>query len=218
MVPHSIIGPVVIAVAIFWGTVLLAGSTVSGTITDMHTTHDSEDGTSYDLTYDYTFNNRKYHATGRTNKSTYAALKPGDHVSAKVLPSLPNFGTQLLDGNAPWPGILFMAAFGAAWTTLMLVLIKHVYIDPHIRNNVMKNGKVCLGKITDKSISGEDHDVYTLSFQYEPSPGRYRTDSVSVSETNFNNAKLLEDVTVLYDLDHLSQSMLYRYSDYELIP
>ena len=81
----------------------------------------------------------------------------------------------------------------------------------------MKNGKVCLGAITDKSVSGEDRDMYAISFQYEPSPGQYRTEKNYVDKDEFNIAKIGDTVNVLYDPKHMGHSLIYRYSDYELI-
>lgn len=216
MVVHTLAGPAIIGAALFSATVLLTGSTVSGTISDLRITEDSDGAKSYVVKYDYNFNNRVYHASGNTSKFRYAELKTGDSVTAKVLPPLPDFGTQLVDGNAPWPTIWFMFGFGVAWTVMMLLPFNQVYIAPYRRTNVMKNGKVCLGTITDKSIGGEDKNNYAISFQYEPSPGQYRTDRREVSEAQFYAAKIGETVSVLYDPEHLSDSLMYRYSDYEL--
>ncbi len=216
MVLHTLAGPAIIEAALFSATVLLAGSTVSGTISDLRIAQDSDGHKSYVVKYDYNFNNHVYHASGNTTPVKYAELKTGDSVTAKVLPPLPDFGTQLIDGNAPWPTICFMFGFGVAWTILLLLPFNLVYIAPYRRTNVMKNGKVCLGKITDKSIGGEDHNNYAISFQYEPSPGQYRTDRREVSQSQFYDAKIGETVNVLYDPEHLSHSLMYRYSDYEL--
>ncbi|CAN5563204.1 hypothetical protein BH10CYA1_BH10CYA1_26380 [soil metagenome] len=216
MLLHTLAGPAIIITALFSATVLLAGSTVTGTISDLRVTEDSEGSKSYVVKYDYGFNNHLYHASGSTSKSRYAELNTGDSVTAKVLPPLPNFGTQLLDGNAHCPSIWFMFGFGVAWTVLMLLPFHQVYIAPYRRTKVMTNGKVCLGKITDKSIGGEERNNYAISFQYEPSPGQYRTDRREVSQAHFYVAKTGETVSVLYDPEHLSHSLIYRYSDYEL--
>jgi hypothetical protein len=199
-------------VGLFWGAAFFAGSTVPGTITDLHITRDSE-GNSYDVKYDYNFKNQLYHASGRTIKSSYAKMKIGGPVTAKVMPP---FSTHLMDGNAPFPSICFVFGFGLAWTVLMLVPINHLYVEPYRRTKVMTNGKVCLGRITDKSVSGEDNDLYAISFQYEPSPGEYRTSRRDVTKEQFYAAKIGEKVSVLYDPEHLSDSLMYRYSDYEL--
>lgn len=203
--------------AIFSATVLLAGTTVSGTITGLRIAEDSEGAKRYEVKYDYSYNNQLYHANGNTSRSKYPELKVGGQVSAKLLPPLPNLGQQLIDGNAPWPGICFMFGFGLLWTICMLLPFNVVYVAPYRRTNVMKNGKVCLGTITDKSVSGEDSTTYSISFQYEPSPNQYRTDKRDVTQEQFKAANIGETVTVLYDPLHLSHSLMYRYSDYELI-
>lgn len=99
----------------------------------------------------------------------------------------------------------------------MLLPFNAVYVAPFRRTEVMRNGKVCLGTITDKLIGGSDNDNYSISFQYEPSPGQYRTDKRDVTQAQFNTAKIGERVTVLYVPEHLSHSLIYRYSDFELI-
>ncbi|MBS1956232.1 MAG: DUF3592 domain-containing protein [Cyanobacteria bacterium SZAS-4] len=216
MALHTLAGPAIIASAIFSATVLIAGSTVSGTITDLRITEDSEGTKGYEVKYDYNYNNQLYHGHGNTNKYKYPELRVGGPVTAKLLPPLPNFGQQLIDGNAPWPAICFMFAFGVLWTVCMMLPFNLVYIAPYRQTNVMKNGKVCQGTITDKSVSGDDPTNYSISFQYEPSPGQYRTDKRDVTQDQFNIAKIGERVTVLFDPAHLSHSLIYRYSDYQL--
>ncbi len=214
---HLLAGPAIIAAELFSATVLLTGTTVSGTISDLRITTDSEGTKNYEVKYDYNFNNQLYHASGNTDRFKYLELKIGGPVTAKLLPPLPNIGQQLIDGNAPWPSICFMFGFGVMWSVLMLLPFNLVYIAPYRRNNVMKTGKVCLGTITDKSVSGEDSSNYAISFQYEPSPGQYRTDKREVTQAQFNIAKIGETVSVLYDPEHLSHSLMYRYSDYEVL-
>ncbi len=217
MAAHTLTGPAIISAALFLATVLLFGTTVSGTITGLRITEDSEGAKRYEVKYDYNFNNHLYHSVGNTNRFKYPELKIGGTVTTKLLPSLPNFGQQLLEGNQPWPAVCFMFGFGVMWTVFMLLPFNEVYIAPYRRTEVMKNGKVCLGTITDTSISGEDSNTYALSFQYEPSPGQYRTEKNYVNQEEFNIAKIGDRVSVLYDPKHMGHSLIYRYSDYELI-
>ncbi len=211
------IGPILISWALFSATVIITGQTVDGVITDKSMHYDSEDGHRYNLEYKYTVKDRAYHGSSSTNKKSYKALTVGDHVGVKVLPSVPNYGQQLLAGDSPLTSILFLLGFGTVWMVIMLIPVHLMYVDPYIENKVMKNGKVCSGKITQKDITGEDSDNYVLYYEYEPSPIKRLSNKVSVSKDKHDVAYIGEPVNVLYDEQNNRHSVLYRYSDFELI-
>lgn len=217
MLPHLLAGPAIIAASAYEAAVLNIGTTVPATVTKLEINLDSEGANSYQVSYDYFFDNQKYHALGCTNKFKYDELKVGGPISVKAMAPFPNLGQLLLDGNLHWPAIAFMFCFGVVWSLLMFIPGYEVFIAPDRRTKVMTNGKIFTGRIVDKLVTGEDKDHFALSFQFEPVSGQYRTDRVDVTNAQFTAAEVGEPVTVLYDSAHPGHSLIYRYSDYELV-
>ncbi|HEY9731163.1 MAG TPA: DUF3592 domain-containing protein [Drouetiella sp.] len=215
LLPHMIAGPLIVGFALFLITVLVAGSTTSATITELKVVSDPEGPDRYVLHYDYDFQNRTYH--GNASAGIYKDLKVGDRVSIKFLPLVPNLGTQILEGNAHWWTATFTLVFGVVWSSLMLVLCADPYIGAYRRTRIMKSGKMSSGRITDKVTIGEDKNLFALKFQFEPVPGQLLTAQREVSREQFDRAKIGELVTVLHDTAHPAESLIYRYSDYELV-
>lgn len=216
MLTHTIIGPLVLSAALYSFSVMIAGQTIDARVTDKTVYSDSENGDSYGLKYKYEYNNRDYHGSGAINRSSYETINVGDHVGIKVLPAMPDFGQQLLEGNNPLFSTLFLFGFGVFWTLFMLIPMKEFYVVPFIENKVMKNGKVCAGKITQKNITGDDNVIYTLYYEYEPSPVARFSDKAVVSKSQYEVAYIGEPVNVVYDDVHPKTSVLFRYSNFEL--
>lgn len=210
-------GPAIIAFALLLVTILAAGRTVYGTIGRMVEQPGSEGGTEYILHYDYTVNGRQFHASGSTGRKTFEHLKQGDTVTIKVLPQFPKLAPQLIDGNSHGSILAFTLGFGLLWSLLMMIPCYEAFVGPDRRTKVMANGKMVTGRIVNKSATGEDKNHFVLIFQYEPTPGKPRTDRRVVSEGQFERAQIGESVTILYDEAYPSESLIYRYSDYELI-
>lgn len=216
LLPHVVAGPAIIGFGLFLATILLTGSTVSGTISRLDEKPGSESGTDYILHYDYNVSGQQFHASSSTTKGTYQHLKPGDPVTLKVLPQCPGLAPQVMDGNSHASIVGFTLGFGVLWSLLMFLPGYDIFIGPHKRTKVMTNGKVLTGRITEKVISGEDNDRFSLRFQYEPTPGQLQTTQREVTREQFTQAQTGERVSVLYDASCPAESLIYRYSDYEL--
>lgn len=217
MLPHTVIGPVILTVALYMALVAYAGSNVTATVTAKDKQYDSESGTSYELKYDYSFAGTSYKGSGTTSKNTWNELAPGSHITLKLLPPFPHLGQQILDGNQPWWSVTFMFGFGLVWTAFMLIPLNFAYIKPHKLANVMKSGKVCRGRIAQKSITGDDKDEYNLHYEYEPSPGLCIVEKASVSKEQYERAEIGEKVCIVYDPESPRTSLIHRYSDFQVI-
>ncbi len=218
IIPHAVAGVGIVVFALYLITTLLAGTNVLGTITKMERVPDSEGGPRHTVHFDYSLRNEKFHATGVTVKEKYNALKVGDNVNVRIMPLSPGLGPLLMDGCEHWSVAIFTLVFGTVWSALISVMCYVAFVGPHHRTKVMKYGKVLLGTITDKLITGEDHNQHTLRFQYEPVPGQYQTNDLQVTAEQYAQAQIGERVTVLHDPKYANHSFIYRYSDYELKP
>lgn len=171
----------------------------------------------------------------------YSMWRTGSILTARALPQLPSRGAQLqMPGVATWRSALTWWGFTLFWNAIIGGFFWVFWITPVILRDLVRRGAPTIGRICDKKIqSGEDSDSHILHYEYAPVEySNYGPKSqgdafapiaattilqtplkgkMTVKKEEYENAKVGDAMTILFDANSPKRSLIYRFADWEIL-
>jgi hypothetical protein len=238
LLPFLLAGVWLLATALLTTSVLMFGQVVPATVLS-HDTSSDEDGTNYSLEYSYSLDGTTYEASDSVSLSEYELWRDGSTINVRVLPLVPSRGSQLqLSSRNPWMKVVLGWGFALFWNCGILSVLVAIYIAPVVRRRLVTHGLPTAGRISDKkTVKGDDSVSYYLHYEFLPieysmsGPKREATftetprpsfapmwwGKMGVTQNEYENAQIGDPVTILFDPRKSKNSLIYKFSGYEVV-
>lgn len=203
--------------SILTASVLIAGQNVDALVINKRT-HSGEDGPLYAVEYKYASGGQQYQGQADVSKKIYDNFQIGDQTPVRLLPALPHPG-EILIINQVGSGLCagFFFVFAVVWIILLTNLLTLNALEPFIASRVFRKGIVTAGKLIQMDWSREKKGTRKLWYEYTVKAKGY-VGTVEIMEQSGDQPSIGELVNVIYDQKNPNRSVLYRYSDFKLVP
>lgn len=221
ILPHLLVGIVILALVLFQLSLVLFGETVNGTVTGSSSTSDDE-GVSYVLDYTYRYEFTTYAGQSSVTQGMYENAAPGDIVRVRVHPLAPGWWSEIEDGGGPGEELAFMGVFALFWNGILSVFIWMAYVIPIRQRRLVAYGTVADGRILSKKHQGGTKGTRTVRYRFHPTgtavtaSGTPIEAEMTVDAADYQSAQEGAHVTVIYSAAGPSRSIIYDYAPWEI--
>ena len=208
---------ILVALVLWWGAaeavelfVVARGSPITATVESKRITYHRQD-TNYLVYYHYALDGKTHEDFEFVSEATYVEARFGQKVNGRAMPLCGHYfsETELIDAGREAKGSL--AAIGMI---LALMLLTPVCIW-QMTMRLVRTGKVAVGSITQKSIRGGKSIGYRVEYRFEADGASYRR-RTSLRRKDYNSSQVGHQVTVIYDANRPSRSLIYEFCNYRV--
>lgn len=232
LVPTVVVGGFAVnawlAIAVSW-----FGQVVPGSVLERHILEGSSNRPPYRVKYSYIVDGHTFHEEASVHKNEYDRMPQGKAVMVRFFPYHPRWGVQLIypyeDLISDTLGRLVWALFCTFWFGMVFW---RMFIFPVRERSLVANGLPTVGRLTEIQLSkGESYMM-----KYEYAPIEYSNDLLANEHSEKlqkfpeklryytmarkEEAKLVavgDFATVLFDPRKPKRSLIYKFSDYEVV-
>ena len=228
ILPHTIIGVVLIGAAVFGLFVWLFGADVAGRITNLDIVH-AKKGQHHRVHYAYTVAGIEHAGTTDVSADVYAGLRVGDAYPVRVFRPLPTWMPQPC-GPGSSAGMVFALPFFALfWNGILSVFLWMAWVAPWRLWLLMRYGLATAGLVVGKetrrgnkgSVSRVVQYRYQATLEDESSiaatPESFERE-MNVTPADYAAAMVDQPVTVIYHPKNPKCSLIYQFAEYEAQP
>jgi hypothetical protein len=228
LIPHIWIGLLLPGLLVAWLARALHFSlfsdVVPGRVTRLEVRR-SKTGPNYHVAYTYPLQGMDNTDEDSIDEAAFHRLAQGDEVQVRVLAGS-SASPQLLEPGArgPWGDLGSMLFVTVFWDGLMMFLVWPAVIRPLRQRSLVRFGLVATGEVTDKSLFGNRPPTYRIRYLFDTPAGPDGPGDASlpgkmfVEKSDYDEVRIGDTVTVLYDPRKLRRSLLYRFAAYEALP
>lgn len=229
LLPHTLVGIGILCAALWTTGIFLAvgvfGSSYDGVIVKKDASRAVKGTKGWYVKYTYTVDGREYATEVSVSKERFAEINEGDAITVRALESSPESG--------PWPrvpGHWPITELGGKWIItlfwngIMSVFLWNMYVRPWRIRRLVRWGWPTEGIIRDVQMkTGKGSTSYRINYEYASCPvdgsdGQLFSGKMTSTVKDASYAQTGHLITVLYDPNKPTRSVVYRYSDYRAAP
>jgi|GEM_PF-3054807 len=234
MLPHTLAGLGLLGWTLFLFATFLVGKSYPGSIVSRNDCHRSSKNTSCKITYEYLVEHTVVRNELSMSVSDYENTSTGQPIEVRALGSNPGFyPLPIIDGK--FPGLLyFLPFFTLIWNTFVGAFNYFLWYLPWLEKKLVREGCPASGAITKIAKFGHKDGSRKVCFDFVPSltsPDHFSGQTPTESGTGRTQGSMLvsreflakgplkvgDKVTVLYDQNKPSRSIIYDFSSYEAL-
>jgi hypothetical protein len=158
------------------------------------------------------------------SQGDYARFKVGDVVTISAFSFWPGMSASIIEPDIGTPMNVYAVSAVALILNLVVVLVIGIFVGRAVfRRKLARLGTPTTGRVVGKEIKriGKGRGAsYRLTYKYRVASASGELDRDGMMEVTlkeYNSISSQQDVTVLYDPDRPENSMIYCFSEYQIL-
>ena len=207
-----------------------SGPIVTAQIVDRYREANTDkDGWRHYLRYRATISGREVTSRELVDEKSYSQVQVGSTAPLRVSPILPGWDSVLLlPGRNVWGIVVGLGFVSLLMLVGTAVMVWFIFILPARRRNLVINGVPASGRLTDKrKTTSARTQSYFFAYEFSPAPptasvgsdardATFITGEQLVRGSEWEEPRIGDTFTVLFDPKNPQFSILYRYADFEV--
>jgi hypothetical protein len=223
--PHTLAGLFLVGAALAatvqYARVLAFGAECDGRVVGKTATKGGKGGMHYAVEYAFVVNGTERAGRASVNQEGYEGLTEGEPVAVRALEADPAVRPWVrLPGQSPAMDVLGQWGAALFWNGIMSLFVWGAYARPWRARRLVRDGRAVPGVIRDVTTrAGKGGKSYRLTYEYAASdpfglPGQPRLGTMTTERKEASAYRSGRPVTVVYDPDKPSRSVVYALADY----
>ena len=169
----------------------------------------------YYLYYRYSWRGRTYEESAAVDFNHYQTARIGAKARARLWPPRPQSGSYLVLTRGYVSEVIAQQALGAVLLiALGVAFFVRFYVKARNQIALLKNGVAVVARFVE---GRQEEDLLQLDYEFPTMPGGV-IQRVTFALPENERYKARQTLTVLYDPHEPRRSLLYAFSDYEIVP
>jgi hypothetical protein len=200
--------------------VRITGPIVPCRIVERYVKYDEHDNQLHYLVYRYTFYGREYSSRELVEQDLYTQKPVASTSMVQLSPLWPELDPVLrVPGRNVWATVWLLGFCAFVMMAGVAALAYYLFIPPIRQRRLILYGVPVRGRLVDKTeFIGARSQSFYLHYEYQPEATMNSfVQRQNVRLSDWNKAAIGDSCTILYDREKPEFSLIYQYSDYEVI-